>query len=114
VNTVRSPLAFPTHLSIRVKAGLAQTLPVLARLEAHLVQSWSEGVAGYQSRTASVLIRVSGKISDNIMTYLFSRVLILNLSKFDPNHFGQFRWQQFAEEHYYNNLNFVLDKALLQ
>lgn len=47
VNTISSLLVFPTNLNIWVKAGLSQTLPVLARLEANLVHSWSEGIAGY-------------------------------------------------------------------
>lgn len=44
-------------LNIGVEAGLTQTLPVLLRLEAHLVHSWSEGVSADQAWTAAVLIR---------------------------------------------------------
>lgn len=35
------------NLNIWVKAGLFQTLPVLSRLKADLVHSWSEAIPGY-------------------------------------------------------------------
>lgn len=90
MNTVSSALVFPTDLNIWVKAGLSQTLPVLARLEADLVHSWSEAVTGYQSWTASVLVRVSGIISDtliNIMTFIFQGFDFYTSQSFDGNRF---------------------------
>lgn len=45
-----------TNLNIWIKTALSQTLPVLARLKAHLVGSWSEGITGYYSWTASIFI----------------------------------------------------------
>lgn len=51
-----------TDLNIWVKSALSQTLPVLARLEPHLVGSWSEGITGYKSWTASIFICDAEKI----------------------------------------------------
>lgn len=44
------------YLDVWVERGLSQTLPVLARLKAHLVHRWSESFAGDESWAAPIII----------------------------------------------------------